>query len=242
MCTVTYIPFNRKVFITSNRDEKSWRLTAVPPQEYSFLSGKIYFPKDTNAGGSWFAVHENGNAIVLLNGGFKLHESKPPYRLSRGLILLDLIQHDSPFDYFRSISLEEIEPFTLVIWQDNELFECRWDDEKKYAKQIDKSVPHIWSSVTLYNDETALKRKSWFDAWLKNTNEFTQRDILHFHQFTGDGDAHNDLTMNRDGNVFTVSITGVEISDHTAQMAYLDLQNNREYLQHIEFKKELAGR
>jgi len=242
MCTVTYIPSNGKVFLTSNRDEKSWRLSAAPPQEYEIISGKVYFPKDTNAGGTWFAVHENGNAIVLLNGGFNFHESKPPYRTSRGLILLDLIQHDSPFDYFRSINLDEIEPFTLVIWQDDELFECRWDAEKKYAKQIDKSIPHIWSSVTLYNDETAAKRKAWFEEWLKERNQFMQSDILYFHQFTGDGDSHDDLMMNRDGKVFTVSITGVEISDHTAQMTYLDLQNNKEYQQHIEFKKELAGR
>src|SRR3982751_4082457 len=112
MCTVTYIPANGKIFLTSNRDEKSRRFPAVPPQAYDFLSGRIYFPKDTNAGGTWIAVHENGNALVLLNGGFTFHESKPPYRLSRGLILLDLLQHESPFDYFRSINLDEIEPFT----------------------------------------------------------------------------------------------------------------------------------
>lgn len=227
MCTVTYIPAQGRVFLTSNRDEKSWRYPAIPPQEYDFSSGKIYFPKDANAGGTWLAVHENGNAIVLLNGGFKFHESRPPYRKSRGLILLDLIEHDSPFDFFRSINLEEIEAFTLVIWQDKELFECRWDGEKKYAKQIDKTVPHIWSSATLYNEEITAKRKGWFEEWLKNNDEFSQKDILHFHQFTGDGDAHNDLAMNRDGKVFTVSITGIEISDHKAQITYLDLQENK---------------
>ncbi|MBS1576676.1 MAG: NRDE family protein [Bacteroidetes bacterium] len=241
MCTVTYIPSNDRVFITSNRDEKSWRFPAIPPQEYDFLSGKIYYPKDANAGGTWLAVHENGNAIVLLNGGFKFHESKPPYRKSRGLILLDLIEHMSPFDFFRSINLGEIEPFTLVIWQDMELFECRWDGEKKYAKQIDKSIPHIWSSVTLYNEEIAKKRKEWFDVWLNSNTSFSQKDILHFHQFTGDGDSHNNLTMNRDGKIFTVSITGIEIFNHKALITYLDLPVNKTYSCNIEFKKELAG-
>lgn len=242
MCTVTYIPANGKIFLTSNRDEKSWRLAALPPLGYEYLTGKIYFPKDTNAGGTWIAVHENGNAIVLLNGGFMFHQSNPPYRTSRGLILLDLIQHESPFDYFRSINLDEIEPFTLVIWQHDELFECRWADEKKYAKKIDKSVPHIWSSATLYSDETVEKRKGWFDEWLNGRNEFTQRDILDFHQFTGDGDRHNDLTMNRDGRVGTVSITGIEISDHNVQITYLDLQENKTYLRDVELKQALAGR
>ncbi len=242
MCTVTYIPSGGKIFLTSNRDEKNWRLPALPPLEYAYAAGNIYFPKDTNAGGTWIAVHENGNAIVLLNGGFKFHQSRPPYRASRGLILLDLIQTDSPFDYFRSIHLDEIEPFTLVIWQQDDLFECRWDNEKKYAKQIDKDVPHIWSSATLYDEHTVAKRKGWFDEWLNGRHEFTQSDILNFHRFTGDGDRNNDLTIDRDGKVATVSITGIEFSDHTAQMTYLDLQENKTWHRDIELKHAFAGR
>lgn len=242
MCTVTYIPFNEKVFITSNRDEKSRRVIAIPPQSYDFDSGKVFFPKDGDAGGTWFAVHENGNVIVLLNGGFKYHESKPPYRKSRGLILAELIEHETPFNFFRSISLEDIEPFTLVIWENESLFECRWDGEKKYAKHLDKAVPHIWSSATLYNEEISEKRKNWFEEWVTDKKEFTQQEVLDFHQFTGDGDSHNDLNMNRDGEVFTVSITGVEISDTKTMMTYLDLLNNKTYLQPIELNKEWAAR
>jgi Transport and Golgi organisation 2 len=242
MCTVTFIPDNEKVFLTSNRDEKSRRSIAVPPQSYTFNSGKIFFPKDRNAGGTWFAVHENGTVLVLLNGGFKFHKSAPPYRKSRGLILVELIEHETPFNFFRSISLEDIEPFTLVIWENENLFECRWDGEKKYAKHLDKTMPHIWSSATLYDDKVSAKRKSWFEEWLINRTAFTQNDILHFHQFTGDGDKHNDLTMNRHGKVFTVSITGVEISETKAAITYLDLLNNKTYLQPIELNKEWAER
>src|SRR5258706_5870429 len=130
MCTVTFIPGKEKVYLTSNRDEKHGRSPAVPPQGYDFISGKIYFPKDGTAGGTWFAVHENGNIIVVLNGIFKFHEPAPPYRKSRGLIVLELLEHESPFNVFRSISLDEIEPFTLVIWEEDELFECRWDGDK----------------------------------------------------------------------------------------------------------------
>ena len=242
MCTVTFIPDKEKVFFTSNRDEKSRRSIAVPPQPYAFGSGKIFFPKDENAGGTWFAVHENGNVLVLLNGGFKFHEPAPPYRKSRGLILVELIEHETPFNFFRSISLDSIEPFTLVIWENENLFECRWDGEKKYAKHLDKTISHIWSSATLYDDAVSNKRKTWFEKWLADRTEFTQNEILYFHQFTGDGDSHNDLTINRDGKVFTVSITGVEISETNAQITYLDLLNNKTYLQHIELNKEWAGR
>lgn len=238
MCTVTFLPAQGKIFLASNRDEQYWRLPAIPPLAYSFPSGEIYFPKDADAGGTWFAVHENGNIIVLLNGSHENHVRQPAYSKSRGLVLLDLIQAGNPFDNFRSINLEDIEPFTLVLWAREELFECRWDGERKHSKQLDKFFPQIWSSVTLYNPDVIAKRQNWFEKWLAGRREFTMDDILQFHQFTGDGDSQNNLLMNRHGKVFTVSITGVEISGGTASMKYLDLLTNQIFLQHIVFKKE----
>ena len=242
MCTVSFIPFAGKIFLTSNRDEKSRRSIAVPPQCYSYRSGKILFPKDGNAGGTWFAIHENGNTLVLLNGGFKIHKPAPPYGKSRGLVLLELADHETPFNFFRSINLDDIEPFTLILWESDDLYECRWDGERKYAKHLDKSLPYIWSSVTLYDDEIAEKREIWFQDWFDARSSFNQDDLLNFHRFTGEGDKHNDLTMNRDGKIFTVSITGVEITETNAIMTYLDLLNNKTYLQRIELNKEWAGR
>lgn len=241
MCTVTYIPLNKKAFFTSNRDEKSWRNPAVPPQAYPSLTGKIFYPKDANAGGTWVAIHENGNVIVLLNGAFTFHDSNPPYRKSRGLILLDLLEQESPVHFFHTINLEGIEPFTLVLWQGKELFECLWDGKKIYSNRIDESVPHIWSSVTLYNEEITAKRKGWFEDWLKSRDQFSLEEILHFHQFTGDGDLYNNLTMNRDGKIFTFSITAIELGDTNAQITYLDLPENKTYHCIFEFNKQFAG-
>jgi len=237
MCTVTYIPAHDKFFLTSNRDEKHRRSAALPPQEYEFASGKIYFPKDGDAGGSWLAVHENGNVIVLLNGGFEKHHPRPPYRKSRGIILLDLIQNSYPSEYFRSINLENIEPFTLVLFDHQQLCECRWDGERKHSKLLDNHQPRIWSSVTLYDEQTIEKRTEWFKNWLAEQTRISQDDILHFHRFAGDGDRHNDLLMNRGGQVFTVSITGIEIEKSGATIKYLDLIANKRHILPVTFEK-----
>src|SRR5688572_4604888 len=98
MCTVTFIPGSQGILLTSNRDEKIERATAVYPASYVFPPGNIMFPKDADAGGTWMAVHENGNAIVLLNGGIIKHIPTPPYRKSRGLIVLDLISNEEPYN------------------------------------------------------------------------------------------------------------------------------------------------
>ena len=133
MCTVTFIPSGDKLYITSNRDEKHWRSSAFPPALYPFQSGILLFPKDGDAGGTWIAAHENGNAIVFLNGGFVCHQPTPPYRKSRGLVLLDLLDSANPVLSFSLWNLQQIEPFTAVIWNREQLFECRWDSAKKHG-------------------------------------------------------------------------------------------------------------
>jgi hypothetical protein len=242
MCTVTFIPAGDKVYITSNRDEKHWRSPAFPPAVYSYESGKLLFPKDGDAGGTWIAAHENGSAIVFLNGGFARHQPKPPYRKSRGLILLDLLDSINPVTGFTMVQLQQIEPFTAVMWNGIELFECRWDGEKKYMAELPAAEPHIWSSVTLYEEAVVKKRKNWFNEWLAQHPQPAPEHILHFHQFTGDGDAHNDLRMNRNGQVFTVSVTQLTLTDEATQMRYLDLKSNTIFTQQLIVEKSMAGR
>lgn len=229
MCTVTYIPAGNSFFITSNRDEKNGREPALPPVIAEFTSGRILFPKDGDAGGTWIAVHENGNVVVFLNGGLKAHTPTPPYRKSRGLILLDLIDHTTPFNCFLAINLNNIEPFTAIIRDNLHVFECRWDGEKKHFTEIDINTPHIWSSVTLYNVEVREKRKKWFDEWISNNSQPAQEDIMHFHQFTGDGDKHNDLKMEREGKISTQSVTSIRITPRSISILYLDLKNNKTF-------------
>ena len=241
MCTVTFIPAKEKIYLTSNRDEKNWRMDAASPTVYEFASGKILFPKDADAGGTWIAVHENGNAIVFLNGGLVAHLPEPPYRKSRGLILLDLIEGATPYNSFLAIKLTKIEPFTAVIWDDGHLFECRWDGKQKFSKLLDGEIPHIWSSVTLYDEEVISRRNAWFQNWLQLNDKPTQDDILNFHQFTGDGDSHNDLRMNR-GKVFTVSVTSLAISTQNASMQYLDLKNNQQSEEALIIEKSMVSR
>lgn len=242
MCTVTFIRSADKIYITSNRDEKHWRSSAFPPALYPFSTGTLLFPKDGDAGGTWIGAHENGNAIVFLNGGFVRHQPAPPYRKSRGLVLLDLLDSSNPVTSFTQLSLQKIEPFTAVIWSSGQLFECRWDGAQKQVTELNDSEPHIWSSVTLYDETVVAKRKSWFREWLQQHSKPTPDDLLQFHQFTGDGDAHNDLLMNRNGQVFTVSVTQLVLTDENTHMHYLDLRNNKTFTQQLIVEKSMASR
>lgn len=233
MCTVTYMPVKGSFFITSNRDEKMERAAAIEPRIYRLKTGRVLFPKDAHAGGTWIAIHEFGHMIVLLNGAWQAHIQKDRSAASRGLVLLDLIDHADPVKAFKDIELRHIEPFTALIRYKKHFYACRWDGRKKSLDHMDGRLPGIWSSVTLYSPEIIARRAGWFEEWLGVNPSPTQTEILDFHRFTGEGDAHNDLLMNRDGLISTVSITSIKISSSLASMVYLDLKQNK------TFEKEL---
>ena len=111
MCTVSFVRSGDKTIITSNRDEEVLR-PAIAPKNYLINNKKIIFPKDPRAGGTWYAVDAQANVLVLLNGAAEKHLWNPPYRKSRGLIVLDLMGSDSPLQTWQTIDLDNIEPFT----------------------------------------------------------------------------------------------------------------------------------
>lgn len=229
MCTVSFVPVPGGALICSNRDEKIQRARALPPRWYQVNGRSLLFPKDPDAQGSWIAMKPNGHMAVLLNGGWTKHEPLYPYRKSRGLIFLEICSADQLLEGFESVLLDQIEPFTVIVYQDGILQENRWDGSQKYSRQLSASDPHIWSSVTLYDPSTITKRESWFENWLSRNPEPTASEIQRFHQFGGDGDQENDLLMNRRNEMLTVSITCMEWNQQNATMYYTDLQSREQF-------------
>lgn len=221
MCTVTYLPLRNSILLTSNRDERIVRLPALLPEKYKGNSGEMLMPKDGQAGGTWIAVHNNGNAMVLLNGAFKKHWPNTAYRKSRGLVFIEIFDGYSPTANFDCIDLQGIEPFTLVIWEHGKLIEAKWDGVAKYIMPLSVTEPRIWSSVTLYDAETTTKRKTLFEQWLNDTPYRTGEQIRLFHEFAYDGDIN--IKMKDNGQLQTVSITCIEIMNRKVTMHYKDM-------------------
>ncbi|HET9746076.1 MAG TPA: NRDE family protein [Chitinophagaceae bacterium] len=227
MCTVSFIPVRDNIIITSNRDEKVTRKEASRPGVSFYKGQKLLYPRDGDAGGTWIVLKQNGDAGVLLNGAFICHAPELPYRMSRGVVLLDIVSTTRPSIAFTKINLQDIEPFTLVLLESNCLYEFRWDGSEKYCRQLSTNRAHIWSSATLYDGFAVKKREQWFASFLNSHPVLTQQDIMNFHRFTGDGDKKNDLLMTRDSVYKTVSITSIFRTRDRGNMKYLDLSNNR---------------
>jgi hypothetical protein len=240
MCTVSFIPSRNQYFFTSSRDEHAGRPLAVLPRQYSINGQKVLYPKDPQAGGSWIAVHESGNTAVLLNGAIQAHKPEPPYRKSRGLILLDMISNPEPVQAFRDYDFHRIEPFTIILFENKKLWSGKWDGMNKLLLSLNPHRPHIWSSVTLYDKPAIQKRENWFNKWLAEVPNPETADIVRFHQQGGDGDPTNDLLMNRAGKLFTNSISSIRLSGSAADFYYLDLRNGETAEVFMPFQKTIS--
>ncbi|MFT4522824.1 MAG: hypothetical protein ACI8ZN_001776 [Bacteroidia bacterium] len=226
MCTVTYVPNSNQGFIlTSNRDESVKRGLALPPRAYYVHNQYITFPKDPKAGGTWLAV-SNNFLLCLLNGAEKKHVHQSSYRKSRGLVMLEFFEYNSPSEYTSKGNFSNIEPFTLVIVQkpDVIIHQFRWDGSKASLIKLDSDQNHIWSSSTLYEASVISARQAWFSKFLSaHLQQPVAQNLMDFHLFGGNGDSRNDLVMQRNEHLKTVSITQYIQTNLSGRLVYNDL-------------------
>ncbi|WP_051203249.1 NRDE family protein [Hugenholtzia roseola] len=191
MCTLTYLPLEGQNFIlTSNRDELRTRPIALPPALRKVENKELLFAQDPQAAGTWLGLNRQGDCICLLNGAFERHTRRPPYRKSRGLLVLEALVWANT-EAFLAQDFEGIEPFTLV-WIESDkkqnknaqspeyqhltktklnLHEIRWDGETLHQTQKDPDKPHIWSSATLYSPSVQNERETFF------AQHFSQKEL-----------------------------------------------------------------
>ncbi len=234
MCTVLFIPQKDKMLFASLRDENPQRLRATPPVFQKVGQQYILSPKDALSGGTWAGVNNLGSLIILLNGGFKNHVRQEKYLISRGLIVNELLSTQNPVQLFERMSLTDIEPFTLVIWFKNALYELVWDGFQKFIKTMSLLKSHIWSSSTLYTPEIKAHRKLLFDDWIKAEKNLTPNDVLNF--FETYTDSQNGFIMNRENKIKTLSFTFVELNTGSdAEMIYQDFESHKTYKTKMKF-------
>ncbi len=227
MCTVSFVPNSSSEFmLTSNRDEAKARGLASAPQIFLKQHAKIVAPIDPLASGSWIAASESGDVICLLNGAFKKHRHQPPYKKSRGLVVMDYFAFNDPEKFITEYSFVNIEPFTMVMVHQKDqpqLYELRWDGEQVYFQHLDSQQPHLWSSVTLYSDEIAESKRNQFNEALKKIlhDHLSASTLIELHkQF-----LYEDWVKlpERIDLVSTLSITSVQSSNRNMVMYYCDL-------------------
>ena len=220
MCTATFIPSPEGFIFGANRDESPKR--AAEPVTEEISGSTVWYPKDPKAGGTNLAVSKDGRVTCLLNGAFDRHMHNPPYRKSRGQVLLDSLSYGNLESFSIEYQFENIEPFTLVLACNDLVQTLRWTGEESSVCSHDPGLPHIWASRMLYLPEAVKKREDWFESFLARHPDPTLEELKTFHLEAGDGDPANDIVMNRQEMVRTVSSTVIEAYSHP-RIIHVDL-------------------
>lgn len=237
MCTVVYIPNNNEKYFASLRDESPDRPEALPPALYKLSNIRILSTKDPLAGGTWIGINDFQNVIILLNGAFQSHLKEGTYKKSRGLIVTELLSTEMPVIEWSFLNLTNVEPFTLVIWSDNNLFELVWDGTNKYRKLLDHTIAHIWSSSTLYNSQAKQDRMKLYERWMRTKPKIDKESMLGF--FKAQNDPKNGFMMNRNEKVKTLSFSFLSLEvNRQAVFEYDDFKSQEKYIQSIAFKTQ----
>jgi uncharacterized protein with NRDE domain len=233
MCTLTYLPLaNNSFLLTSNRDEKLHRSLALPPKVYEHNGRLLLYPKDPQGNGSWLAVSPNRSVACLLNGGFALHTPTPPYKMSRGLVLLSVFDYPNIPDFVTQSNFDNIEPFTLIVFADHILHEIRWTGTGVQQQIKDKYQAHIWSSVTLYTPEIIKQRELFYLEYLNTlTRENAADKMMEFHQFKGDDRFPHGIRLERDNGTKTVSISQILMEEEALSFNYYDMLQDKHFMQ-----------
>lgn len=238
MCTVTFIPKGETDFIfTSNRDEAPDRET-LAPDFYLENTIKLLYPKDEKAGGTWIGVSEISRLVCLLNGGFAAHEHGGSYRLSRGVVVKDVLIAPGFLELIKSYNLVDIEPFTMVIvdWKNSlQIYQLVWDGQQKHIEKL-PNEPRIWSSSSLYDESMKKARFQWFEVF-KNVNDFSSEALQVFHKTAGKEYPDYGIIMDR-GFVKTTSITQIEKHQGLVKMNFTSLQSDEVVDKEMLFSEE----
>lgn len=219
MCTVSFVPAKDNIIISSNRDESIHRGITIPPKNYSSNRVTITYPKDEKGLGTWIGYNEFNSMAVLLNGAFENHLHKPPYKHSRGLIIPQILQYSNSFASFEELDLNGIEPFTLLLYGNNQLVQYKWTGTILDKKELSTTSCHLWNSATLYSKQMEEANKEELNHFFSTS--ISKEEIYWFHQSKKYELQQPENSWLND--IKTISITQIIIQSSLPAMFYHDL-------------------
>jgi hypothetical protein len=117
MCTLAWLPRGDGFMLWHSRDERRSRGSGIPPLVTHANGVGWISPRDSDAGGTWVGVNTRGVPVGIANLFAGSTPVPPGRKISRGLLVQQLLDSPSALQVerrVRSFDLDPFEPFTLV--------------------------------------------------------------------------------------------------------------------------------
>lgn len=141
MCTVTWWRGPDRYEVLFNRDERRTRPPGLPPQVRIAAGGaRFVAPLDPQGGGSWLAANEHGVTAGLLNHYEREAAAAPADPVSRGLLLLGLMDATSAAALAEQAAARasgRFAPFLLLAFDVAGVHQVRWDGARTETNRLD---------------------------------------------------------------------------------------------------------
>jgi hypothetical protein len=228
MCILSVVKSSDRLIITSNRDEQRSRKNSQVPETINLVNRRAVLARDAQALGTWLLTDDFGRTAILLNGAFTGHTPTPPYRESRGIILMNLFQEEDFKTAFLFYNLENIEPFQVVFIYKKNAIQCLWDGTQKHVFAIDLTRPKVFFSPTLYEPEQQDFKRNNFLSIFGKSDSITSTDLFNFHTAQSEENADSNFFMNREFQT-TKSVTQIEIENNQSQYVHWQAWDNQRH-------------
>ena len=220
MCTVTWLRTADGYTLLCNRDERTTRLPAHGPQINERRGVRYVAPVDGDHGGSWIGVNEFGLSLCLLNryGDLRIEAAKD--YVSRGLLLIDLLdchRTDSLKLRLNDFDLARFRPFILLgVGKESASTLFQWNGvQLSVIPDAEGLVPLTSSSAR--EPGIATERTKQFE--LLRTDELTESKLVEFHRSHLPQRGAYSVCMHREG-ASTVSLSQVRVSNGEIEFSY----------------------
>lgn len=221
MCTVTWLPRPDGYQLLCNRDERDSRQPALGPRIHEQNGVKYIAPVDGDHGGSWIGTNEFGMSLCLLNRYGDVPSDENREYISRGLLLIDLLDC-SEVEQLRlrisDVDLSRFRPFNLLVLPRSAkpgLLE--WTgSEFSIVSNVDYLVP--LTSTSLTEPGIAVERRRQFVA-IAASQGLTEDSLDDYHRSHLPTRGAYSVCMHRDGAA-TVSLSKVSVTEGEILFAY----------------------
>lgn len=226
MCTVSWTPEPTGYRVFFNRDERLTRAPGRPPTPWTRGGVRILAPTDGDFGGTWIGVNDRGAGACLLNRyeDTPIDPPSPAGRISRGILLRDLLDAGSPDDLTRrlgALDLSPYQPFTIVAFGiESPIRIGDWNGRALTPSIV--TAPGMVRTSSGRDQEAAERiRGAAFERFVPAGQPVTAAALLGFHQSHEPDRGPFSVCMHRE-EAATRSMTEVHVTARVRTIRYHD--------------------